>query len=254
MPTCALLQAAPDPDAAAAETSVDVPVAKATPEPAPAVDMPRRLLVVDGADRGASYPVPDNGRITIGNNLKYAEVVLHDLYVARVHCELHIKHGKVAVEHKQGAGGTIINGKRIHEQELLLGDILRVGNSHLRFEVGNAEPPDPRSEDDSGTFAVVSALRAGESSAAAAAPAAPAEPPGPPDPLLQLQNQVLGQYQFGALLGRGLSGLVFRRIIGRAISRPPSRCWRPISPRPTRSYRTSSACSRPSRRCGMPIS
>jgi hypothetical protein len=204
-----LLDAAETPTTDAAETSVDAPAAVHAPEPPPAVDMPRRLLVVDGADRGASYPVPDNGRVTIGNNLKYAEIVLHDLYVARVHCELHIKHGKVIVEHKQGAGGTIVNGKRVHEQELKLGDILRVGNSHLRFEVGVAEPPELRSEDDSGTFGVISALR-GEAGAATPPAAAPPEPAGPPDPLLQLQNQVLGQYQFGALLGKGLSGLVFR--------------------------------------------
>lgn len=210
-----LLQAASAAESHAAETSVDVPAPAATPEPQSAVDVPRRLLVVDGADRGASYPVPDNGRVTIGNNLKYAEIVLHDLYVARVHCELHCKHGKVVVAHKQGAGGTMINGKRINEQELHLGDVLRVGNSHLRFEVGVAEPPDTRSEDDSGTFAVVSALRSGDSSHATPAAgsgeaAATAQPSGPPDPLMQLQNQVLGQYQFGALLGRGLSGLVFR--------------------------------------------
>jgi hypothetical protein len=204
-----LVQATPAP-AAAAETTDEVPSVTVTPEPQPTVDMPRRLLVVDGADRGASYPVPDNGRVTVGNNLKYAEIVLHDLYVARVHCELHAKHGKIMVVHKQGAGGTLINGKRINEQELHLGDILRVGNSHLRFEHGIAEPPDVRSDDDSGTFAVVSALRSGETGAAPAAAPEPAPPAGPPDPLLQLENQVLGQYQFGALLGRGLTGLVFR--------------------------------------------
>jgi hypothetical protein len=214
-----LLDAALALAADSAETVDDAPASTAAPEQQATLDMPRRLLVVDGADRGASYPVPDNGRVTIGNNFKHAEVVLHDLYVARVHCELHVKHGRVMVMHKQGAGGTLINGKRINEQELHIGEILRVGNSHLRFEVGVAEPPDPRSEDDSGTFAVISATRAAEASAAMAAsksgehatlPAQPAAAPAPPDPLLQLENQVLGQYQFGALLGRGLTGLIFR--------------------------------------------
>src|SRR5205085_9366608 len=34
--------------------------------------------------------------------------------------------------------------------------------------------------------------------------------PSPADALIKLENQVLGHYQFGALLGRGQSGLVFR--------------------------------------------
>jgi pSer/pThr/pTyr-binding forkhead associated (FHA) protein len=203
----------PGPDAPSpTEAPSAGPPPNAPPEPGPSpapAGVGKRLVVIDGADLGAAYAIADTGRTIVGNSHRHANIVLHDLYVARVHCELHVEDGRVFVTHNQGRGGTLINGKEITVQELQLGDVLRVGNSHLRFEIGAVEAPAPRAPaDDQATIAVAP----GE----ADVKNGPTPPPSghslpvAPDPLAQLEGHVVGQYQFGALLGRGLSGLVFR--------------------------------------------
>jgi pSer/pThr/pTyr-binding forkhead associated (FHA) protein len=183
--------------------------AAATNGAAPAA-VGKRLLVVEGADEGKVFPLGDVGPIAIGNSHKHAQIVLHDLYVARVHCELHVESGHYLVKHMQGRNGTLINGKEVLEQELHLGDVLRVGNSQLRYEIGSIEPAVPHEPaDESETHSVAAAGGRGD------AARTPAPAPSPSDSgftsaLMQLESHVLGQYQFGELLGRGQSGLVFR--------------------------------------------
>ena len=213
----------------------------------------KRLLVIDGADRGRSFPLPESGTLTIGKSHKSSDIILHDLFVSRVHCQLQIEGDKVVVTHMEGDNGTLINGQRITEQELRLGEVLRVGNEHLRLELAEVEDGPVREiEEDSGTFSVASEedkievveeeeggievieeegdievveedygleVIEEETEVVDAEPAdEPAEPsedpyalPHPPvDQLLQLENQVLGRYQIGPVLGRGQSSLVFR--------------------------------------------
>jgi hypothetical protein len=187
------------------------PGAPAPPKPAaaptPPIDpagQPTRLVVIDGADKGRSYPLVEVGCIPIGKSQKHAEIVLHDMYVERVHCELHRdSDGHVRVKHLQGKG-TQINGKEISEQELYIGDVLRVGNSYLRFEIGAAEVEKVAEDDEP--------LALEGAKPAAAAPKAPtaASLTLAADPLAQIESHVLGQYEFGELLGRGFTGLVFR--------------------------------------------
>jgi hypothetical protein len=180
----------------------------------------KRLVVIDGADKGTRYALPESGGVNIGNSAKHAAIVLHDLYVARVHCDVQVEGARVVVVHREGKNGTLVNGQRIAQQELKIGDVLRVGNSHLRLELDVVE---------AGAAATVTGLPtslstahaprvfAGPGNGAAAGPGAPpaaAEQQlafgAPSDPLLKLENNVLGNYQFGALLGRGHTGLVFR--------------------------------------------
>lgn len=96
--------------------------------------MPWRLLVVDGADKGRSFPLVDNETKLIGSSRRNVDIALNDLYVARVHCEVQTEAGKVFVSHQEGAHDTLVNNQKIEKQELIAGDVLRVGNSHLRLE------------------------------------------------------------------------------------------------------------------------
>ena len=170
----------------------------------------RRLLVIDGADQGRSFPLNSLGITSIGKSPKHAHIVLHDLYVARVHCELAVEEGRVVVTHREGQASTQINGKPITHQELQIGDVLRVGNSHLRFEMGVVEKRLPEETvDDLETYATATGS-APAKPAAAGSGSHPVLPPSPADALIKLEHQILGNYQFGALLGRGQSGLIFR--------------------------------------------
>ena len=52
--------------------------------------MSLRLNVVDGGDRGQSFPLPDAGTVRIGNYGGHTDICLHDLYVAKDHCHVEI--------------------------------------------------------------------------------------------------------------------------------------------------------------------
>ncbi len=190
----------------------------ATP-PAPETEAPaartgtapllKRLLVIDGADRGRAFRLPESGSRIVGKSSSQADIRLNDLYVSRMHCAIKVRDDKVYVTHREG-DGTLIDGKRITgEQELRPGEVLRVGNSSLRLETVPAEDAPAAHEDsepaeEGGTE---SALAVAEDDGEEA-PVGPGHPPV--DRLVQLEGQVLGPYRVGPLLGRGHCGLVFK--------------------------------------------
>lgn len=211
-----------------------VTVAKRTPAPARLV---KRLVVIDGADRGRFFPLPESGIVTIGKNPRCADIILHDLYVSRVHCELRIDGDAVIVAHVEGPHETLINGQKIAEQEIRLGEILRIGNSHLRLEIdlveegsnGSArDAPSTSGAEEEGTNEVEEEEGEeaelieeeeesdSEESAGAEESSESYSLPHPPvDELLKLEGQPFGHFQIGPLLGRGQSGIVFRAVDAR---------------------------------------
>jgi serine/threonine protein kinase len=153
--------------------------------------MPWQLLVIDGADKGQCFPLPAAGTARVGNSRRGCEVYLHDLYVARAHCELEVDGDRVEVAAAAPAHDTLVNGARVTRQVLQPGDVVRVGNSFLRLEAAAAAAP-----------------------AVAAAPRAPAKPGElprfPREQLGRLAGHTLGHFQIGAALGAGHFGAVFR--------------------------------------------
>src|SRR5207247_780037 len=118
-------------------------------------------------------------------------ICLHDLYVARVHCHLEMAQGRVVVTESEPSKGTFVNGQKVTQHELQAGDVLRVGNSHLRLEIDDGTSPEPAAED--------------------TGPAAPAGLPHlPRQRLAELSGHTLGHYDIGLVLGRGHYGVVFQ--------------------------------------------
>ena len=98
--------------------------------------MSLRLNVVDGGDRGQSFPLPATGTIRIGNYGGHTDICLHDLYVAKDHCHVEIADdGKVSLTAQPSAAGTLVNGAKVYQQEIKAGDVLRIGNSYLKLEM-----------------------------------------------------------------------------------------------------------------------
>ena len=185
------LTAAPEPPAP--------PAPAAVPE-----KLGRRLLVIDGADAGRVFPLPASGVVTVGNSQKHAGVVLHDLYVARVHCELEVTGDRVVVTHHQGRSATRVNDKEIAtpgtpSRRCAARRQFAPPLRHRRHRCERRPRPGRRGIDH----------RRRRGGAGRGAGGGRARKP-PPDPLLQLEGQVLGNYHFGAVLGRGLSSLVFQ--------------------------------------------
>jgi hypothetical protein len=206
-----------------------------------------QLRVTDGADLGRCFYLPESGTVLLGSSSKNADLVLHDLYVSRVHCEVEVKEDRILISHVEGQNGTLVNGQRIGEPvELQQGDEIRIGNSHLRLELAGREasarseesaagasqgaggPGSPeQAEDvevgepipDEEALEVaedVTDVVSGEGDAASetGTPASAQEgrwsqAGSPMAQLLKLAGQDLGHYQIGPLLGRGFTGMVF---------------------------------------------
>ena len=106
--------------------------------------MAQRLLVIDGADQGRVFPLAKGSTLLIGSSNRHADICLNDLYVKRVHCLLHVGDRVVVKDHQPNTGGIFLNGQRVTESEVRPGDVLRVGNSHLRLEIDDGSQPAPR--------------------------------------------------------------------------------------------------------------
>src|SRR4051794_27799463 len=149
-----------------------------------------RLTVIDGADKGRHYSLPTQGSVTIGNSPKHADIVLHDLYVARIHAGLDVE-GGAAFVHPTRADSSVQIGVKVitARQQIHLGEVIRVGNSYLRLEVA---PPAPAEE----APAEVPLEEIAEEPARAVEPS--------------LEGQLLGHFRIGSVLGHGYSGAVYR--------------------------------------------
>lgn len=153
--------------------------------------MAKRLLVIDGADHGRSFPLHGDGVVTIGNSHRHADICLHDLYVRRVHCQLEVQGDRVVARASESNAGMTVNGQAAAEQELRLGDVLRVGNTHLRLEEADPdETPEEAPETEVKDF--------------------PPAPPLPAGRLAELTDHLLAHYEIGPVLGHGHGGVVFR--------------------------------------------
>jgi pSer/pThr/pTyr-binding forkhead associated (FHA) protein len=189
------------------------PAASPTPN-APHVG-PKRLKVTDGGDQGRSFPLPEVGTVSVGKAGAQAEIGLHDFYVAKVHCTLTVENGTVRVTHVEGPHGTLIDNQKITQPQVLKpGSVLRVGNSHLRLEVGpfadepTAQPVESEKKDGSGVLRAIPKDGSGVLRASGSG-SKPALPKGE-DALTELVDQTIGHYHVERLLGRGFSGAVFR--------------------------------------------
>jgi hypothetical protein len=167
--------------------------------------MPWRFVVIDGADHGQSFLLPEAGTARVGNSRKHCEVHLHDLYVTRAHCDLEVEGPSIEAVALDSTRDTLVNGVKIKRQKLNPGDILRVGNSFLRLEAVDPSAvaaPAP---------APARPAAAPKAEAPAKAPEKPVELPRlPPDRLAELTGHTLSHFRVGTVLGLGHFGVSFR--------------------------------------------
>jgi serine/threonine protein kinase len=156
--------------------------------------MVKRMAVVDGADQGATFLLNDTGVTTIGSSRRHCDICLHDLYVRRIHCEIDIQGDRILVRNLDSGQTVLVNGNPIQqkEQELRPGDVVRVGNSHLRLEIDDAPAPEAEPEEEP------------QAKAPGGLPHLPWER------LTELSDHQLAHYEIGPVLGEGYSGVTFR--------------------------------------------
>lgn len=145
------------------------------------------LNVIAGPDKGKRFPVSDAFNVLLGRS-RHAETQLADLSVSRVHCEIEVKKKRILITDLDSASGTFVNGKRITETELRVGDVVRIGDTQLRVD---GDPIDPS------TVAPAVEVRARPVLLSA-------------DRLPGLTGTKLSHYEVGPVLAKGQSGLVFK--------------------------------------------
>jgi hypothetical protein len=201
-----------------------------------------QLLVTEGADKGRTFTLLDDGVTTIGSSRSRADVSLNDLYVHRTHCEIEVSGGSTLLRALDPSCPVLVRDHKVTEHELQSGDIFRIGNTYLRFEplaaTGDAVESGEYSveivDDDTATAPTaeapvlpaggVTAPTAPAVSPVAARPAAAAPPLGqepapvavatplphlPAERLAELTGHILAHYEVGRVLGKGSSGVVF---------------------------------------------
>src|SRR6266404_6866728 len=96
--------------------------------------MPKRLHIIDGADKGRIYTLPEAGTVIVGNSHKNTDICVHDLLASRVHCEFQVDGDVVTVNDLEDSSGTFVNSQKIKQQPVALNDVIRLGNTFMRLE------------------------------------------------------------------------------------------------------------------------
>jgi serine/threonine protein kinase len=148
--------------------------------------MALQLVIIAGPDKGRTFPLTAAAPLVVGRS-KDTQTRLTDPHVSRVHCEVQLDGDRVVVLDRGSAGGTLVNGKRVTQQQLKPGDVIRVGDTQLRFE-----------NDEVAEQSTLVQPKPG---------AKPAESGGPR--LEELTGKKLSHYEVGEVLAKGTSGLVF---------------------------------------------
>ena len=92
-----------------------------------------QLVVIAGPDKGRAFPLPSGTVFVIGRG-KDSHTKLVDEAASRTHCEVVLKNGRAILSDAKSASGTFVNDRRITSRELKHGDVIKVGDTTLRFE------------------------------------------------------------------------------------------------------------------------
>ena len=96
-----------------------------------------RLSVVSGPDSGRSFEVTAQRQLFVGRGAE-ASARLSDASVSRQHCRIEFVNNTIHVHDTGSASGTFVNGVPITNQIIYPGDVLVLGDTHLRVESGGA--------------------------------------------------------------------------------------------------------------------
>lgn len=149
--------------------------------------MTQQIIVISGPETGRSFSLSEGQSLKIGRG-ESSDTRLNDPRMSRVHCIVDVSGGLARIVDQQSTGGTYVGDERITQRNLNSGDVIRVGDSKLRF------------------------LSAGsEQTTLARGFANPPKPKPDATPRLQeLVGRTFGDYQLDEIITLGKSGMVYR--------------------------------------------
>ncbi len=97
--------------------------------------MSLELIVTDGPDKGRKFTLNVGSDLMMGRSAQ-AQYQLTDPAVSRNHCQVLLDGDTVSLICNNGSGGTLVNGQKVATQALKMGDVIQIGATKLRFQVG----------------------------------------------------------------------------------------------------------------------
>ncbi|MGH9750351.1 MAG: FHA domain-containing protein [Candidatus Polarisedimenticolia bacterium] len=122
------------------ETLLESPAQKTLRKPSALGGKSIHVQVVEGEEKGHSFDITGLGTYVIGR--RDCDIVLNDEKVSRKHASIIIAHeGHYAVQDLASKNGTFVNGVRLTRRNVAHNDLIRVGNTTLRFTVFDGPVP-----------------------------------------------------------------------------------------------------------------
>jgi serine/threonine protein kinase len=156
-----------------------------------------QLVIIAGPDKGRTFPLKPGESLRVGRS-QTTPTQLTDPHVSRVHCEVQFDGKRVTIKDAKSAAGTFVNGQRVSELIMQPGDIIRIGETELRFEGAR--------DADAETLVPDPALAA----KGIKAPAAIRAQPEVVRQLADLVGKPLSHYLLDRVLATGQTGLIFQ--------------------------------------------
>jgi FHA domain len=92
------------------------------------------LVAERGGGLGAGERFDLIGGLSIGRSAE-ADLRIEDRYASGVHARIFSRDGRTYIEDMNSTNGTLLNDATLHgEAELIDGDLVRIGDTELRFE------------------------------------------------------------------------------------------------------------------------
>lgn len=149
------------------------------------------FFVISGPDKDRHYTLNVGPDLMLGRSAQ-AHYQLADPRVSRNHCQVLLDGDAVTVICNGGSGGTFVNGNKVQRANLKPGDVLRVGETQLRLQMGDLPVEVARAQSSGAKY--------------------PAVPKGGPSKLDQLQamvGQTIAHYEVNMVIGTGRTSVVF---------------------------------------------
>ena len=97
--------------------------------------MSLQLLAVAGPDEGKAFILHPGPDLMLGRS-QNAYYQLGDPSVSRNHCQVLREGDRVTVIDNGSSAGTLVNGQKVARRVLAMGDVVQVGDTRLRLQIG----------------------------------------------------------------------------------------------------------------------
>jgi serine/threonine protein kinase len=148
-----------------------------------------QLVVLEGPDRGRKLDLKLGSGHILGRQ-QDSVYKLTDPRTSRRHCEVRYEEDQIKLVDQGSAAGTFVNGQKITEKILKPGDVVQVGDTRMRLQVGDAEQ----------STTVIGGKPAADYDIKAT------------EQLSDLCGRELAHFNVGEVLGKGVSSMVFRAV------------------------------------------